>query len=66
MIKTEIPRGDKNVYEKMDSDNWMLLPKFTSEDETSYLDISDIVLSKPETLEDEDELDIEWVFAASL
>ena len=43
-MKVNISRTAGNVYEKMDKDNWMVVPRYSEIQRTSHLDASELVL----------------------
>lgn len=43
-MKENISRTAGNVYEKMDKDNWMVVPRHSEIQRTSHLDVSKLVL----------------------
>lgn len=63
MIKNIVSRTKKNVCEKFDKDNWMLLSKFNIDDDTSYLDVCKLVYYKNESSDHKENVDIEWIFS---
>ena len=65
-MEIRISRGDKNVYEKFDMDNWMCLPAYTSEDATSFLDVGNLVYCKSESSQYKGDVDIEEIFSQML
>lgn len=65
-MEIKIPRGDKNVYEKFDMDNWMRLPAYTPEDATSFFDVGNLIYCKSETSQYNGEVDIKEIFSQVL
>ncbi len=70
MPEVKIPRGDKNVYEKFDMDNWMCLPTYDPNDATTYFDVGNLVYCRSEISQLSDEelknLDVQEIFSTML
>ena len=70
MPEVKISRGDKNVYEKFDMDNWMCLPKYDPNDATTYFDVGNLVYCRSEMSQLTDEelknLDVKEIFSTML
>lgn len=66
LMEIKIPQVDKNIYEKYNSDNWMCLPRYTSDDDTSHLDVGDLVYCPSEFSDYEEDVDIREIFSHAL
>ena len=43
-MKIKETKMEKNVYSKVDAENWMILPDLSEIKRTSYIDVNDLVL----------------------
>lgn len=56
-MKIKETKMEKNVYSKVDAENWMILPELSEIKRTSYIDVNDLVLLPKElfTIADDSE-----------
>ena len=56
-MKIKETKMEKNVYSKVNAENWMILPELSEIKRTSYIDVNDLVLLPKElfTIADDSE-----------
>lgn len=65
-MRRNISRSEKMIYERFDCDNWMITPKFSDIQPTSFLDVCKLSTLNEKLEPREEEVDISSILEVAI